>query len=42
MALNHRIIKTVPRQAYDEIGDALGIRRNGPSVPTLMRQFPRS
>ena len=29
MALNHRIIKTIPRQAYDEIGDALGIRRNG-------------
>jgi hypothetical protein len=27
--LNHRIIKTIPRQAYDEIGDALGIRRNG-------------
>lgn len=26
---NHRIIKTIPRQAYDEIGDALGIRRNG-------------
>jgi len=29
MALNHKIIKTIPRQAYDEIGDALGIRRNG-------------
>src|ERR1039457_3144403 len=29
MGLNHRIIKTIPRQAYDEIGDALGIRRNG-------------
>ena len=29
MALNHRIIKTIPRQAYDEVGDALGIRRNG-------------
>ena len=29
MALNHRVIKTIPRQAYDEIGDALGIRRNG-------------
>lgn len=28
MELNHRIIKTIPRQAYDEIGDALGIRRN--------------
>ena len=27
--LNHRIIKTIPRKAYDEIGDALGIRRNG-------------
>lgn len=29
MGLNHRIIKTIPPQAYDEIGDALGIRRNG-------------
>lgn len=29
MALNHRIIKAIPRQAYAEIGDALGIRRNG-------------
>jgi len=29
MELNHRIIKTIPRKAYDEIGDALGIRRNG-------------
>lgn len=29
MALNHKIIKTIPRQAYDQIGDALGIRRNG-------------
>jgi hypothetical protein len=29
LAMNHRIIKTIPRQAYDEIGDALGIRRNG-------------
>jgi hypothetical protein len=29
MALNHRVIKTIPRQAYDEIGDALGIRRSG-------------
>lgn len=28
-ALNHRILKTVPRRAYEEIGDALGIRRNG-------------
>lgn len=29
MALNHKIIKTIPRQAYDEIGDAFGIRRSG-------------
>jgi len=29
MELNHRILKTIPRQALDEIGDALGIRRNG-------------
>ena len=29
MALNHKIIKTIPQQAYAEIGDALGIRRNG-------------
>jgi hypothetical protein len=29
MALNHRLIKTIPQQAYDQIGDALGIRRNG-------------
>lgn len=29
MELNHRIIKTIPRQAYDEIGNALGIRHNG-------------
>lgn len=29
LALNHRIIKTIPPQAYDEIGDALGIRHNG-------------
>ena len=29
MELNHRIIKTIPRQAYDEMGDALGIRHNG-------------
>ncbi len=28
-ALNDRIVKTIPRQAYDEIGDALGIRHNG-------------
>jgi hypothetical protein len=32
MALNHRIIRAIPRQAYDEIGDALGIRRNGTLV----------
>lgn len=29
MELNHRILKTIPRQALDEIGDALGIRRHG-------------
>src|SRR6059036_3473042 len=29
MDLNHRIIKTIPRQAYEDIGDAIGIRRNG-------------
>jgi len=29
LELNHRIIKTIPQQAYDEIGDALGIRRRG-------------
>ncbi|MGA7240728.1 MAG: hypothetical protein WBY44_33900 [Bryobacteraceae bacterium] len=29
VALNHKIVKTIPRQAYDDIGDALGIRRNG-------------
>ena len=29
MALNHRMSKTIPRQAYDEVVDALGIRRNG-------------
>ncbi|MBI2689979.1 MAG: hypothetical protein HYX27_27050 [Acidobacteria bacterium] len=29
MALNHRIIKTIPRHAFDKIGDALGILRNG-------------
>src|SRR5262245_16099817 len=27
--LNRNLVKTIPRQAYDEIGDALGIRRNG-------------
>jgi hypothetical protein len=29
MDLNHRIIKTIPRQAYDEVGEAIGIRQNG-------------
>jgi len=29
MELNHRVIKTIPRQALDQIGHALGIRRNG-------------
>jgi hypothetical protein len=29
MDLNHRIIKTIPRRAYDEVGDAIGILRNG-------------
>src|SRR5215471_8220508 len=32
MELNHRILKTIPRQALDEIGDALGIRRNSALV----------
>jgi hypothetical protein len=27
--LNHRIIKTIPRQAYDEVGNAIGILHNG-------------
>jgi hypothetical protein len=27
--LNQRMIKTIPEQAYAEIGDAIGIRRNG-------------
>ena len=27
--LNHRIIKTIPRQAYDEVGDAIGVLHNG-------------
>jgi hypothetical protein len=27
--LNHRIIKTIPRQAISEVGDAIGILRNG-------------
>jgi hypothetical protein len=29
MDLNHRIIKTIPRQAIDDIGEAIGIRRKG-------------
>jgi len=29
IALHSRIVKTVPRQAFEEIGDAIGIRRNG-------------
>ena len=29
MDLNHRIIKTIPRQAYDDVGDAIGILHNG-------------
>ncbi len=29
MSLGSRMIKTIPRQAYDAIGDALGILRNG-------------
>jgi hypothetical protein len=28
-ALNDRMVKTIPPQAYDDIGDALGIRQNG-------------
>ncbi|MDR3704092.1 MAG: hypothetical protein P4L56_30870 [Candidatus Sulfopaludibacter sp.] len=27
--LNHRMIKTIPRQAYDEVGDAIGILHDG-------------
>jgi hypothetical protein len=27
--LNRKMIKTIPKQAYDDIGDAIGIRRNG-------------
>ena len=27
--LNQRIVKTIPRQAYDEVGDAIGILHNG-------------
>jgi hypothetical protein len=29
MDLNHRIVKTIPRQAFDEVGEAIGILRNG-------------
>ncbi len=29
MELNHKIVKTLPGRAFDEIGDALGIRRDG-------------
>ena len=29
MDLNHRIMKTVPRRAMEDIGDGLGIRRDG-------------
>lgn len=29
IALNRKIVKTIPRQAYDDIGGALGILRNG-------------
>jgi hypothetical protein len=29
LPLNHEIVKTIPRQAYEEIGDAIGIRQNG-------------
>jgi hypothetical protein len=27
--LNHRIVETIPRQAMDEVGDAIGILHNG-------------
>jgi hypothetical protein len=27
--LNSRIVKTIPRQTYEEVGDAIGIRHNG-------------
>jgi hypothetical protein len=27
--LSHRIVKTIPDRAYEEVGDAIGIRRNG-------------
>src|SRR5580693_8514457 len=26
---SHRIVKTIPKHAYEEIGDAIGIRRDG-------------
>jgi hypothetical protein len=29
MDLNHRMVKTIPRQAFDEVGEAIGILRNG-------------
>lgn len=28
MDLNHRIIKTIPRRAFEEVGEAIGIRHN--------------
>jgi hypothetical protein len=31
-ALNERILQTVPSRAFDEIGEALGVRRNGTLV----------
>src|SRR5450756_1140495 len=27
--MNHRIVKMIPRKAYEQIGDAIGIRHNG-------------
>src|SRR5450756_2442218 len=27
--MNQRIVETLPRKAYEEIGDAIGIRHNG-------------
>jgi hypothetical protein len=27
--LNSRIVKTIPKRAYDEVGDAIGVRRDG-------------
>jgi hypothetical protein len=27
--VSHRMVKTIPKHAYDEIGEAIGIRRNG-------------